>query len=283
MPDLEVDGTQLFYEERGVGEPLLFIHGLGSSGRDWESQWTHFADRYRVIRLDLRGHGRSEPTRGPYHIAQFSRDVAVALRKLDAVPAHVVGLSMGGMVAFELGADAPQLVRSLVLTNCVADMRLHSWHDLWFYVSRRLAVQVLGMRRVGQILAERLFVKPDQEELRRKFANRWSTNDKQAYLWSIDAIRRWSIRDRLGDITAPTLLLTSDDDYTPVATKNRIVAQMPNARLVVVKDARHALPVEKPEEFNAIVEDFLAEVEAQEQGEGSRSSIDVDAGSYQCT
>lgn len=69
---------------------------------------------------------------------------------------------------------------------------------------------------------------------------------------------RWSVADRLAHIDAPTLLVSSDEDYTPPAAKNRIVARMPNAELAVVEDARHALPVERPDEFNAVVGDFLA-------------------------
>jgi pimeloyl-ACP methyl ester carboxylesterase len=193
-------------------------------------------------------------------MAQFARDVAVLLRKRDAVPAHVVGLSMGGMVTLQLGADAPRLVRSLVVTNSMADAELQTWHDVWFYLSRRTAVQILGMRRVGKLIADRLFVKPDQEELRREFVERWAKNDKQAYLWSIDAIMGWSVWDRLSCIPAPTLLVASEHDYTSVSEKNRIVAEMPHADLAVVEDARHALPVEKPAAFNAIVEGFLEDV-----------------------
>jgi pimeloyl-ACP methyl ester carboxylesterase len=126
-------------------------------------------------------------------MAQFARDVAVLLRKRDAVPAHVVGLSMGGMVTLQLGADAPRLARSLVVVNSVADAELRTWHDVWFYFSRRTAVQLLGMRQVGEILAERLFVKPEQEELRREFVRRRAQNDKQAYLWAMDAIMGWSV------------------------------------------------------------------------------------------
>jgi pimeloyl-ACP methyl ester carboxylesterase len=131
---------------------------------------------------------------------------------------------------------------------------------VWLYASRRLAVQGLGMRRVGQLIARRLFVKPDQEDLRRKFIRRWARNDKQAYLWSMDAIMQWSVADRLGHIDTPTLLVSSDEDYTPVSAKERITAQLPNAELTVVNDARHALPVERPDDFNAIVDDFLAHV-----------------------
>lgn len=260
MPYCPVDDIELYYDETGSGEPLVFIHGLGSSTRDWFEQVPHFSDRYRVIRVDLRGHGRSDRPRGPYHMAQFARDVAVLLRRLNAVPAHVVGLSMGGMTAFELGFGASRLVRSLVIANTSADAQLRTWHDVWFYVSRRTAVHVLGMRRVGQLLANRLFVKPGQENLRREFVKRWSQNDKQAYLWTIDAIMGWSVWDRLSSIPSPTLLISSDEDYTPISEKNRIAAQMPCADLAVVEDARHALPVEKPAAFNAVVDDFLTDV-----------------------
>ncbi len=260
MPYCPVDDISLYYEERGTGEPLLFVHGLGSSGRDWAEQVPRFEDKYRVLRVDLRGHGRSGKSEGPYHIAQFARDIAVLLRRIDADPAHVVGLSMGGMVALQLGADTPGLVRSLVVTNSVADAELQTWGDVWFYLSRRTAVQVLGMRRVGELLADRLFVKPEQEDLRREFVRRWSQNDRQAYLWSIDAIMGWSVWDRLPTIPAPTLLVASDEDYTPVVEKQRIVDEMPCAELAVVEDARHALPVEKPAAFNEVVEGFLADV-----------------------
>ena len=175
------DDTRLYYAERGRGAPLLFVHGLGSSSRDWAAQVDDFADRHRVLRVDLRGHGRSERGTGPYSIAQFAREVAVLLRKHAEEPAHVVGLSMGGMVALELAASAPRLLRGLVVVNSAADMRLHSWRDVWFYVSRRLAVQALGMRRVGRLLARQLFVKPNQGGLRRTLVERWAGNDKQAY------------------------------------------------------------------------------------------------------
>jgi pimeloyl-ACP methyl ester carboxylesterase len=264
MPYHTVDDVPIYYDETGAGPPLLFVHGLGSSSRDWAEQVAHFTADYRVLRLDLRGHGRSGRPPGPYHMADFAREVAVLLRRLDAIPAHVVGLSMGGMVAFQLAADAPGLVRSLTVVNSTADARIRSWRDLWFYVSRRMAVQILGMRRVGRILAHRLFVRPEQEELRRTFVRRWAQNDKWGYVWAVDAIMGWSVQERLPSITVPTLLVAAEHDYTPVAEKNRIAAVMPAARLVVVEGARHALPVERPEAFNHALGSFLAEQEERE-------------------
>jgi pimeloyl-ACP methyl ester carboxylesterase len=258
MPYVCIDETRLYWSECGDGPPLALVHGLGSSGRDWAPQVDRFAETHRVLRLDLRGHGRSERGDGPHSVAQFARDVAVFLRKRAAAPAHVVGLSLGGMVALELAAGAPGLVRRLVVVNSVADMRLRSWYDVWVYASRRLAVQGLGMRCVGELLAHKLFVKPDQEGLRRTFVRRWAQNDTRAYLASMDAIMRWSVADRLGRIPTPTLLVSSDEDYTPVAAKRRIAARMPNAEVAVVEDARHALPVERPAAFNATVAAFLS-------------------------
>jgi pimeloyl-ACP methyl ester carboxylesterase len=167
---------------------------------------------------------------------------------------------MGGMVTLQLALDAPDLVRSLVVANSPADVRLHTWHDVWFYLSRRLAVQMLGMRRVGRLLAGRLFPRDDQESLRKTFVERWAANDEQAYVGAVDAIMGWSVQDRLSEIEAPALIVSSEHDYTPVSVKNQMVAEMPTARLAVVPGARHALPVEKPEAFNALVSEFLADV-----------------------
>jgi len=261
MSFVTVDGARLNVEETGQGEPVVLIHGLGSSKRDWFAQVPHLSTRYRVITLDLRGHGASDKPDEPYSIEQFARDVAIVLRKLDATPAHVIGLSMGGMVAQELAAGSPDLVRSLVVVNSASDVRLKTLHDVWFYVSRRFAVRLLGMRRVGEIIAERLFVHPDQEDLRAEFVERWAENDEDAYVRSVDAIMGWSVQDRLRRIDMPTLIVSSEHDYTPVAAKNLTVARMPNAELAVVDGARHALPVERPDEFNALLDAFLRRVE----------------------
>jgi pimeloyl-ACP methyl ester carboxylesterase len=149
-----------------------------------------------------------------------------------------------------------------VVVNSAVDVRLKTWRDVWFYVSRRYAVKMLGMRRVGKLIANRLFVRPEEERIRREFVERWSQNDKAAYLRSVDAIMGWSVHDRLASIDVPALLVSSEHDYTPVSAKNLTVARMPRAELAVVEGARHALPVERPDTFNTLLDAFLARVEA---------------------
>jgi 3-oxoadipate enol-lactonase len=117
MPTLSIDDIQIAYQHIGAGEPVLLIHGLGSSARDWEFQTPALAARYQVIAADLRGHGGSSKPRGRYRITRFATDMAELLQGLAAAPAHVVGLSLGGMVALELALSRPDLVRSLVVIN----------------------------------------------------------------------------------------------------------------------------------------------------------------------
>ena len=115
MPKLAVQDIDLYYEISGQGQPLLFIHGLGSSTRDWERQATFFSRHYQVITFDLRGHGKSDKPPGPYSVELFTADTAGLIESLGIGQTHVVGLSMGGMIAFQLALKASELVSSMVI------------------------------------------------------------------------------------------------------------------------------------------------------------------------
>ena len=108
MPYFEHAGCQLYYEDHGQGEPLLLVHGLGSSIQDWEYQLPHLQQQRRVVAVDLRGHGRSGKPRERYSMAAFAADVAALIEHLGLPPVHLVGISMGGMVGFQLGVDRPE-------------------------------------------------------------------------------------------------------------------------------------------------------------------------------
>jgi 3-oxoadipate enol-lactonase len=117
MPFKHVDDINLHYGITGEGEPLLFIHGLGSSGRDWEKQIDFFSRRYRVVVFDARGHGQSSRPPGPYTMALFAADTAKPIAALNLAPVHVAGLSLGGMIAFQLAVDYPHLLKSMVIVT----------------------------------------------------------------------------------------------------------------------------------------------------------------------
>jgi pimeloyl-ACP methyl ester carboxylesterase len=262
MPEVFVDTVRLYYQVEGQGDPLLFIHGLGSSHRDWQQQVDYFVAKYRVMTLDLRGHGQSDKPRGRYSIEQFATDVARLIELPGHGPAHIVGLSLGGTVAFELAATRPELVRSLTVVNSGPEMPRGRWRDrlkVWFMLFvRTLIVRLRGMRQLGETLAGRLLPEPSQSELRRIFVQRWSENDPRAYLASMWALRRWSVADRLSDIRCPTLIVAADMDYTPLAYKQAYAAKLPRADVVCIPHSRHVTPIDQPEAFNHQLERFLS-------------------------
>ncbi|MFZ0547824.1 MAG: alpha/beta hydrolase [Candidatus Promineifilaceae bacterium] len=257
MPVERVNGIDLYYEMEGDGEAVVFIHGLGSSSRDWEQQMDFFAEQFRVVALDLRGHGRSEKPPGPYSMKMFAGDTAELIKTLDLGAVHVVGISLGGMVAFQLALDSPDSVKSLVIINSGPEVVARTLRERWQVFVRRAIVQFLGMRRMGEVLSERLFPKAEQAELRAVFVERWAENNPKAYMATLNAIVGWSVAKRIGEIEARTLVISADQDYTPVADKEAYVTQMQNAELVVIEDARHAVTVERPKAVNEAVMGWL--------------------------
>ncbi len=258
MPKLDVRDIDLYYETAGQGQPILFIHGLGSSSRDWELQVAFFSQHYQVVTFDVRGHGQSDKPPGPYSIPLFATDTAELIKLLGIGPAHVVGISMGGMIAFQLAVSALDLVGSLVIVNSAPELVLRTLKERISGLQRLLIVRLLGMRKMGEVLSKRLFPKPEHEELRRIFVERWAENDKRAYFDAMKALVGWSVADRLGDIRCPTLVIAADEDYTPVSLKQAYVAKMVQAELVVIEDSRHGTPVEQPEQFNQALMTFLS-------------------------
>ncbi len=256
MPRLDVGGVTLYYESRGSGDPIVFIHGLGSYTGDWQGQVDALSDAFRVVTLDLRGHGQSDKPPGPYFVPLFAADVAKLMRALDLGPAHVVGLSLGGAVAFQLALDAPSLVRTLAIVNSGPSFVV-SWKIRVALFIRIFMLKTFGLRKLAETIAGRLFPKPQHEALRRAFVDHMITNDPRAYEASTRAVVGWTVEDQLAAIRCPVLVLSGDRDYTPVAMKEAYVQKLPDARLEVLVDAGHACSIERPEAFNAIIRQFL--------------------------
>jgi pimeloyl-ACP methyl ester carboxylesterase len=257
MPKYRIRDIHLYYETTGQGQPLLLLHGLGSSTRDWEAQVPFFTKQYQVITLDVRGHGQSDKPPGPYTIPLFARDTAELLQSLNLAPAHVVGISMGGMIALQLVIDNPQLVKSLVIVNSGPELVPRTFKERLQIWQRLLIVRLLGMRKMGEVLSTRLFPKPEQEAIRQQFVERWAENDQRAYLDSLRALIGWSVTDHLPGIRCPVAVIAADADYTPVSAKETYVRKIPGATLQVIPDSRHATPIDQPELFNTAVMDFL--------------------------
>ena len=261
MPTLRVRDIDMYYEVSGEGDPLLLLHGLGSSTRDWEYQEPVFSKRYKVITVDARGHGRTDKPEGPYSVEQFAADTAEFIRMMKTGPLHIVGLSMGGVIAFQLAVDAPDLIRSMCIVNAGPELLLPRLKDKFMLFTRLFIVRVLGMRMVGRKLAGEMFPHKHQEKFRKKLIDRWAENDKGAYLDTVNALVGWSVSDRIGRITCPVLVIRGEFDDTPLEVTDAQLARMPNAKKVVIKDSRHATPVDQIDEFNRLLMEFLKSME----------------------
>lgn len=258
MPFAQINGIQLHYQDRGRGTALLLIHGLGSSAEDWADQLEHFSQRYRVIAPDLRGHARSQRPPGPYSIEQFADDHAALLKSLAIESAHVAGISLGGAVAFQLAVNAPALTRTLTIVNSGPEMILRSLSQKLMIWQRLLIIRLLGLPRMGAVLGKRLFPGAHLDAVRAGFVSRFAQNQLPPYLASLRALIGWSVSAQIGEIRCKTLVITADQDYSPVALKQAYVAQMAHARLAVIADSHHALPMERPADFNRVLEEFLS-------------------------
>jgi 3-oxoadipate enol-lactonase len=253
-----VEGAvRLHYVEAGQGAPLVLLHGLGASHLDWEPQLAAFAPHRRVIAPDLRGHGQSDRPRGPYGIERWAAD---GWRLLDAIapgPVALLGHSMGGAVALQMALKRPQAVTRLIISNSVPSFRPRTLGERVEVWMRQALMTLLGPQRLGEIMAQRMFPHPEHDALRQRHVARSAANDRHVYLASIRALTRWSVVKRLSRLTMPTLVLVAEHDYFPRADSEAFLAALPNGQLRFFAGARHGLPLERPDAFNAAVLEFL--------------------------
>src|SRR5262249_25134137 len=153
--------------------------------------------RYRVITLDLRGHGESDKPRGPYSIAGMADDVVRLLDALGIGAAHVVGLSMGGMIAFQLALEAPARVRSITVVNSMPDLVPKTLRERLGRDAHALLLRALGMRAFAWTNARKNFPRPEDADKRAELVARLLRNDATAYGAAMRAVVSWSVADRL--------------------------------------------------------------------------------------
>jgi 3-oxoadipate enol-lactonase len=260
MPDFSTgDGVRIHYEVEGRadGPPLLFSNSLGTNLHLWDRQAGAAAGLgFRVIRYDQRGHGKSAAPQGEYSIDRLGRDVIELLDTLGIERTAYCGLSMGGMTGVWLAMHHPRRFTRIALCNMTVFMPPR---DLW--EARIKAVREGGMEAVVDGVVERWFTKAfrdsSHKEVERIRAMILATNPV-GYAGCCAAIRDMDLRDRLGLIEAPTLVVVgAHDPATPPERGQYVVERIPGAQKVALESA-HLSNIEKPEEFDAAVLGFLA-------------------------
>lgn len=261
MPHVALRGVDLWVERHGHadGAPIVLLHGLGSSSADWTLQLPALAAHHRVLAVDLRGHGRSRPARGPLTIERLARDVAEAAGALGEDAMHVVGLSLGGCVGLALASVEPARVRSLTVVNGFAKLRPAGARGAVRTVKRFGLMCAAPMTLAVSGVARRLFPRPDQHEAYLAAVRSLASTPRRTYLALMLALAGFDARHRLAAIRCPTLVVVGDRDRTvPRAAAEALARGIPNARLVVIADSGHATPYDQPAAFSRTVLDFVA-------------------------
>jgi 3-oxoadipate enol-lactonase len=244
------DDLCIHYLQRGRGDPLLLIHGLGCSGADWAFQVAALEHRFRIIIPDLPGSGHSLPPRSEYTIAGFAGALWKLMDHLKIDRPNIVGFSLGGAVALEMATLRPTCVPRLGLINSLATYQprdVRKWLET--YVSATV-VRLLGMPRAACLMAARLFPEPWQRAMREHAVRVMGSVPASSYLSTGLALARWAILDRLDRLESRILLIAAENDFTPLEEK-RDLAKRINAELVVVRGSRHGTPFDSVETTNA--------------------------------
>jgi 3-oxoadipate enol-lactonase len=263
------DGVKIAYHQWGRRDrsPVLMIQGLGMDARGWALQRGSFGRRHRCVAPDNRGTGFSDVPPGPYDLLRMAKDAVEVLDELEIERAHVVGASMGGVIAQIIGVLHPERVRSLTLA-CTA-CHHHEWRrellQEWADV-----VAARGMSAMAEDDGMRWLIGP-------RLQRRWGVwinvlarvlmqTKPEPFVAQVQAILGASdeLRHELPRVTAPALVITgSQDTLTPVGDAEELAELIPNSRLLVLSGAAHGLMAETPNAFNEAVLRFIDEVDAE--------------------
>lgn len=243
----------------GNGDAVLFLHGLGSRGQDWQPQIDALKDTHRIITIDFPGHGKSAPARDVLTMKDLAAMVNAVLDELKLSKVHVIGLSLGGMVAFQLAVDYPHLLHSMVIVNSAPGPGDRAKKLQKQLRVRKWILRLVGFGFLAKKIAEDLFPQPSQQVLRQQFMESIALVDKPTYLQIVNAIAEFNLDEDIRGCEIPALVLTADQDYTSVGFKQNYVDRMNNARLVVVPNSRHASPLDSPDFCNREIKQFLPE------------------------
>lgn len=282
---VEVGRLRAHHTHAGRGSPVLFIHGLGSSGYiEWRYNLEHVAEKHRVFAPDLPGFGRSEKPRARYGIPYFTRFIQRYMEGRGLRSASIVGASLGGRIALELALERPNLVRKLVLINTMGLGR----------PNLQVTYGLVTIPRVGEALmrvaANALRWAPPK--MIRRIAARYSGSTSNlertmddaylgnlremysaagyhgAYLATVRSLlspravmgRHYDLTTRLNELKIPVQLIWgANDPLFPVAHAARAQSLIKGCRLAVIDGAGHTPQAERPEEFNRVLDRFLTE------------------------
>lgn len=252
--------TLRYWDDGGHGPAVMLIHGVGADGTSWEQIGRSLSTEFRIMRLDLRGHGQSGHIEGALTLDDFVQDVVDVLDACDVPAAHIVGFSLGGMIAQGMALQHADRVLRLVLLSAVAGRTAEERQR----VQARLAIlREQGIAAITGAAQERWFTpafiarNPDLVEQRMR---QLQTNHAPSYAAAYTVFSTSDLGDRLHTIRAPTLIATGEHDVGSNTRMARFMQeQIAGSRLKILSGLRHSILVEAPDLVTALVRDFLRE------------------------
>src|SRR3954462_14024924 len=274
MPHLTSDdGVRLYYEETGKGIPIVFIHEFAGDYRSWEQQVRYFARYYRCITVNARGYPPSDvpPDGEKYSQARARDDIRAVLDALKIDKAHVVGLSMGGFATLHFGFTYPDRARSLVIAGCgygaAPDKRAQFAAEAEASARR---FEELTMAKAAEAYAlGPTRVQHQNRDPRgwREFADQFAEHSTEGAVLTMRGVQKrrpglFDLAGKMKAITAPTLVMTDDEDWPCLEPGILMKKHIATAGLVVMPNAGHAINIEEPAAFNQHLTDFFRAVDA---------------------
>ena len=273
MPFAKINNVEINYHTVGDGQPLLFIAGLGVDNMCWIYQVPEFQELFKVIVFDNRGIGKSTGSIAPYSIRMMADDAVELLKYLNIEKSHIVGTSMGGMIAQEIAINYPNMVDKLVLCSTFAkpqnmveiimkgvkDIIGYNALDIFGINPHRLVFEKLFSYLLQQIFSEEFLLENKKliEETLRKYLSKLTY--VETFLKQTGAVYTHNAIDRLNLIKAETLIITGMEDKLVVPECSDILAEkISRSKLRKIEHAEHGMHFEMPDIINKIVIDFLS-------------------------
>lgn len=261
MKILKLENCDLYYQETGNGDPVVLVHGMGSDHTAWGGLVTLLQTNYRVLAVDLRGHGCSCKTSGPYSLDLFATDLLKLLELLDIGKAHFLGHSLGGAVLLELALHHPEKMYSLTLISSFAQVD----PALEKILNRLLKIlREQGYEAFFDACLPLTYTPEFLEENQESFSLVKATTSQMVSLTSlIDTLHvclQIDLKDNLKEIKVPALVITgSEDTFTPPHHGIFIRNKLKQGKMVTMEGVGHNLLVEQPEKTYSLLQDFLKE------------------------
>lgn len=275
MPKMKVGDVELYYEETGSGFPVIFCHEFAGDYRSWEPQVRHFARRYRVITYNYRGY---KPSDVPTDPAAYSQDILIAdmktlMDKLSIRQAHVIGIATGGNVALNFAIAHPEMTKSAIVAGAGAGTVKR---EAWLAAGRTMAE---GMRKIGaEAIVQSIEAAPQRQALRIKDPRAWdefigiirdlSPEGAALSMLHVLGTRKpiFELREEIAALRMPVLVMVGDQDSPAFEPMLFVHQHARHGGLAVFPCTGHTLPVEEPELFNLLADQFLSAVDCGRWG-----------------